>query len=306
MDRSDLADPWYEFRVCGAASARIGGFFHAEQPRGFEELATAGTVIVPACCNVHDAPAAELLEALRAAHERGARVVSICTGAFVLAAAGLLDGRRATTHWRHADLLAKRYPRVTVDPDVLYIDDGGVFTAAGKASGMDLCLHLVRLDHGAAVANALARRLVVPPHRDGGQAQFITTPVAGTGDHVLAGVWSWVLGRLDEPVTVAAMARQAHMSTRTLARHFHAATGLGPLQWLLSQRIRRAQELLETTDDGLDRIAARTGMGTATTLRRHFQRALGVSPGAYRRTFQATPDPAPAAVGPPAVSGAVA
>ncbi|MBB6417552.1 transcriptional regulator GlxA family with amidase domain [Streptomyces sp. AK010] len=210
----------------------------------------------------------------------------LCTGAFVLAAAGLLDGRRATTHWAHTDVLAARHPRVEVDPDVLYVDNGSVLTSAGKAAALDLCLHLVRLDLGSSVANAVARRLVVPPHRAGGQAQFVTAPVPEQDDHPLAALFPWIIERLDQPLTVEDLARRAGMSSRHLGRHFRALTGTTPLQWLLTQRIRHAQELLEKTDDGVDTIAAATGMGTATTLRRHFNRTVGVPPDAYRRTFR--------------------
>ncbi|MDN3358886.1 helix-turn-helix domain-containing protein [Actinomadura sp. DC4] len=285
VDRG-IADPWYDFTICGADPVRVGGWFRVEAPDGLDALVSAGTVIVPACRDVDERPSADLVDAVRAAHEAGARVVSICTGAFVLAAAGLLDGRRATTHWLYADRLAARHPRVHVDPDVLYVDEGDVLTAAGKAAGLDLCLHLVRLDHGAAVANDLARRLVVPPHRSGGQAQFIPAPVAGPRDHPLADLIPWALARLDRPLTVEDLAREANMSSRNLGRHFNAVTGTTPLQWLLTQRLRRAQELLETTDDSVELVAARTGMGTAATLRRHFNRALGVPPDAYRRTFR--------------------
>jgi transcriptional regulator GlxA family with amidase domain len=290
VDRG-LADPWYDLTVCAPASVRLGGWFQVDAPRGLDALTAAGTVIVPACRNVLEEPPADLVAAVRAAHDAGARVVSICTGAFVLAAAGLLDGRRATTHWMHAARLAELYPRVEVDPGVLYIDDGSVMTSAGKAAGMDLCLHIVRLDHGAAVANDLARRLVVPPHRPGGQAQYIPAPVEPGREHALAGLLPWALARLHEPLTVEDLARRAGMSSRNLARHFHAVAGTTPLQWLHAQRVHRAQELLETTDDGIDLIADRTGMGTAATLRRHFQRALGVSPDAYRRTFRASAIP---------------
>jgi transcriptional regulator GlxA family with amidase domain len=245
-------------------------------------------VIVPGWADVDADPPADLVAAVRAAHEAGARVASLCTGAFVLAAAGLLDGRRATTHWAHTDALAARYPRVTVDPDVLYVDNGSVLTSAGKAAAMDLCLHLVRLDHGSAVANTVARRLVVPPHRDGGQAQFVTAPVPVRDGRPLAELFDWALDRLAQPLTVPDLARQATMSTRNLVRHFRAATGTTPLQWLLSQRIRRAQELLERTDDGIDAIAAATGLGSAATLRRHFHRTVGVPPDTYRRTFRTT------------------
>ncbi|QCX81842.1 HTH-type transcriptional regulator CdhR [Streptomyces sp. YIM 121038] len=277
--------PWYDVGVYGPDAVRFGRF-RLEPDHGFDRLRHASTVIVPGWADVAVEPPADLVDAVRAAHRAGARVASLCTGAFVLAAAGLLDGRRATTHWAHTDALAARYPRVEVDPDVLYVDDGSVLTSAGKAAAMDLCLHLVRLDHGSSVANAVARRLVVPPHRDGGQAQFVTAPVPARDDHPLAGLLPWAIERLDEPLTVEDLARRARMSSRHLGRHFKAATGTTPLQWLLTQRVRRAQELLERTDDGIDAIAAATGMGTATTLRRHFNRAVGVPPDAYRRTFR--------------------
>jgi AraC family transcriptional regulator, transcriptional activator FtrA len=272
----ELTDSWYDFAVCGPDGARIGGWLRAGLRHGLDALADAGTVIVPSCRDVAEPPAPALVDAVRAAHRNGARVASLCTGAFVLAAAGLLDGRRATTHWAHADALRDRYPAVRVDPGVLYIDEGDVLTSAGKAAGMDLCLHLVRTDHGTAVANALARTLVVPPHRPGGQAQFIP-----------AGLMTWALDRLDQPLTVRDLAREAGMSPRNLARHFHAVAGTGPLRWLLTQRVRRAQELLELSDLSIEQIAARTGMGTATTLRRHFSQQLGVPPETYRRTFRA-------------------
>ncbi|MFI6505971.1 helix-turn-helix domain-containing protein [Streptosporangium sp. NPDC050855] len=277
--------PWYDVDVCGTHAVRIGRFL-LEPDHGLDRLTRAGTVIVPALADVDEDPPAELVEAVRAAHASGARVVSLCTGAFVLAAAGLLDGLRATTHWAHTDDLAARHPRVEVDPDVLYVDNGSVLTSAGKAAAMDLCLHLVRRDHGSAIANVVARRLVVPPHRAGGQAQFVTTPVPARDGHPLAELLTWVMRRLDRPITVEDMARRANMSSRHLARHFHSFTGTTPLRWLLTQRIRRAQELLETTDDSVETIASAAGMGTATTLRRHFHRTVGVPPDAYRRTFR--------------------
>ncbi|WP_214323810.1 helix-turn-helix domain-containing protein [Nonomuraea sediminis] len=281
-----VADPWYSLVVCGPGTVRAGRFL-LEPDHGLDRLARADTVIIPGWADVDVDPPADLVDAVRAAHEAGARVVSLCTGAFVLAAAGLLNGRRATTHWAHTRVLAARYPQVEVDPDVLYVDNGSVLTSAGKAAAMDLCLHLVRLDRGSSVANAVARRLVVPPHRDGGQAQFVTTPVPAPGNHPLAGLFPWVIERLGQPLTVEDLARQAGMSARNLGRHFRSVTGTTPLQWLLTQRIRHAQELLETTDDGVDAIATATGMGTATTLRRHFSRTVGVPPDTYRRTFRA-------------------
>ncbi|MGA5141463.1 helix-turn-helix domain-containing protein [Streptomyces azureus] len=282
--------PWYDVRVCGVDAVRVGRF-RLESDQGLDGLRDADTVIVPGWADTDVEPPAELVGAVRAAHEAGARVASLCTGAFVLAAAGLLDGRRATTHWAHTGALATRYPRVEVDPDVLYVDNGSVLTSAGKAAAMDLCLHLVRLDHGSSVANAVARRLVVPPHRAGGQAQFVAAPVPTRDDHPLATLLPWAIERLDQPLTVEDLARRAGMSSRHLGRHFRAVTGTTPLQWLLTQRIRRAQELLETTDDMVDAIAAATGMGTATTLRRHFNRTVGVPPDTYRRTFRSTPGP---------------
>ncbi|SFB43465.1 Transcriptional regulator GlxA family, contains an amidase domain and an AraC-type DNA-binding HTH domain [Amycolatopsis marina] len=282
---SGAADPWYDVSVCGSGSVRIGRF-RLEADCGLDQLARADTVIVPALADVDDDPPADLVEAVRVAHDAGARVASLCTGAFVLAAAGLLNGRHATTHWAHAEALATRYPGVEVHPDVLYVDNGTVLTSAGKAAAMDLCLHLVRSDHGSAVANAVARRLVVPPHRAGGQAQFVTAPVPAKDTHPLAELMPWATRRLHQPLTVEDLARRANMSSRNLGRHFRAVTGTTPLQWLLTQRIRRAQELLETTGDSVDTIAEATGMGTATTLRRHFNRTVGVPPDAYRRTFR--------------------
>ncbi|WP_017580244.1 helix-turn-helix domain-containing protein [Nocardiopsis valliformis] len=285
VDRG-LVDPWYDFGVCGPERTHLGGWLRVDGASGYDELAKADTVIVAAFDDIAADPPPELVTAVRAAHERGSRIVSLCTGAFVLAAAGVLDGRRATTHWMHTAALAARYPRVQVEPDVLYTDEGTVLTSAGKAAGMDLCLHIVRTDHGAGVANTIARRLVVPPHRRGGQAQFVAAPAAQEPGRALAGLLQWASDRLDEPLTVPDLATQANMSTRNLTRRFVAVTGLTPLRWLHHQRLHRAQELLETTDDAVEHIAARTGMGTGATLRRHFHRALGVPPDTYRRTFR--------------------
>ncbi|WP_328374939.1 helix-turn-helix domain-containing protein [Micromonospora zamorensis] len=284
-DPTGQADPWYEVVVCGPGPVRVGRF-QMEPDDGLDRLARADTVIIPAVEDVDVDVSPDLLDAVRAAHAAGARMVSLCTGAFVLAAAGVLDGLRATTHWAHTEALAARYPRVRVDPDVLYVDNGTVLASAGKAAAIDLCLHLIRRDHGSTVANAVARRLVVPPHRAGGQAQYVTTPVPARDDHPIAALFPWVLQRLDRPLTVEDLARQANMSSRNLARHFRAVTGTTPLLWLSTQRIRRAQELLENTDDSIDVIAEAAGLGTATTLRRHFHRTVGVPPDAYRRTFR--------------------
>jgi len=285
VDRG-LARPWYDFVICGQDDAEVGGWLKAGPSHGLETVAEADTVVVPSCRDVAEPPPQVLVDAVRAAYRRGARVASLCTGAFVLAEAGLLDGRRATTHWAHATVLQDRYPAVRVDANVLYIDEGDVLTSAGKAAALDLCLHLVRTDHGTAVANALARSLVVPPHRPGGQAQFIPAAVAHGRNNVLADLMAWALERLEQPLTVRDLAREAGMSSRNLARHFHAVAGTSPLRWLLTQRVQRAQELLEMSDLSVEQIASRTGMGTATTLRRHFSQQLGVPPESYRRTFR--------------------
>lgn len=283
--RPDLARDWYDLRLCARAGATVGGWFRADTPHDLDALACADTVIVPACHDASLQPPRELVDAVRAAHDAGARIASICTGAFVLAAAGVLDGRHATTHWAHARTLAARHPLVVVDGRVLYTDDGDVLTSAGKAAGIDLCLHIVATDHGAAVANAIARRLVVAPHRDGGQAQFIETPVPSDGDHRLSEAMEWALERLDQPLSVVDVAARAHMSPRNLIRHFAAITGSTPLQWLLTQRVRRAQQMLERTDDSVEQIARAVGIGTAATLRRHFHRVTGTTPTAYRDAF---------------------
>lgn len=281
---------WYDFRVCGPPSIRVDRWFRSTSEYTYADLVSADTVVVPAC---HDAvlhPPADLVDAVRAAYRRGARVLSICTGAFVLAEAGLLDGRRATTHWLHAAALARRYPKITVDPDVLYVDEDRVLTSAGKSAGTDLCLHVVRGDHGAAVANDIARRLVTPPHRDGGQAQYIATRVPRSAEDTLTPVLDWALDHLAEPITVDDLATRAHLTTRSLNRHFHERVGTNPLSWLHEQRLRRAQELLERTADSVDLVAQRSGFATAATLRRHFRQALGTTPDAYRRTFAGRAD----------------
>jgi transcriptional regulator GlxA family with amidase domain len=251
-----------------------------------DRMRSADLAIVVCWDNTDTIPPAPLLDALREVVARGGRVLSHCTGAFVLAEAGLLDGRRATTHWMHTGELAARYPEVKVDPDVLYVDEGQVITSAGTAAGIDACLHILRLEHGAAAANTVARRMVVAPHRDGGQAQFVPVPVGdGAG---LAVLHDWALTRLHESVTVADMARQVHMAPRTFARWFGARTGTTPHQWLTSQRLIRAQEMLERSEHGIDQIAAECGL-TPLMLRRHFTRQWGISPQSYRRRFTQVP-----------------
>jgi AraC family transcriptional activator FtrA len=282
--RTDLADPWYDMRICAPAGVRTAAGFAPDGAYGLDELAAADTVVVPACRGVHDRQPPDLVAAVRAAHASGARIVSLCSGAFVLAAAGLLDGRAATTHWMYADLLARRHPAVKVDPSVLYIDDGDILTSAGTVAGIDLCLHIVRADLGAAVANALAKRLVMPAHRPGGQAQYIDAAVPADADG-LGPLLDWARRRLDRPLTVADLAREGNVTTRTLIRRFHAATGTAPMTWLRNIRIDRARELLETTALPVEHIAERSGLGSAANLRHHFTRSVGVPPSVYRRTF---------------------
>lgn len=286
--RLDLINPWYEFKICAAEPGRtmVADGFVADTTHDLTELVNADTVVVPACENVQLAPPAELVEAVRLAHDRGARILSICSGAFVLAAAGLLDGRRATTHWMHADLLASRYPRVDVDSSVLYIDEGDILTSAGSAAGLDLCLYVVRLDLGAGVANSVARRVVMPSHRPGGQAQYIESPVPDSSDDELAPLLEWMLARIGQPLTISILAKEIGVADRTLIRRFQAATGTTPLRWLLAQRVSTARELLESTDMSIERIAETSGLGGSANLRKHLARAVGVSPSDYRRTFR--------------------
>ncbi|MFC7361999.1 GlxA family transcriptional regulator [Nocardioides astragali] len=287
VDRSELSPTgtWYDLVVCTADGAPHPWLAHLPTT-SYAEIAAVDTVVVPSSDDFDDNPDPGLLEALADAHRNGTRIASLCTGAFVLAASGVLDGKAATTHWMYADDLARRYPQVDVRPDVLYIDEGDVLTSAGKTAALDLCLHMVRRDLGAAAANGIARRLVVPAHRKGGQAQFITPPAEPRTPHGLAPTFEWARARLDQPLTVRDLAGHANLSTRQLARRMQAELQTGPLDWLHHQRIARAQELLERTDASVDQIATSCGMGTATTLRRHFHRALGVTPTAYRATFR--------------------
>jgi len=289
VDRSDLVDPWYELRLCAAEPGplRTTSGLGVHTSYGLDDLLTADTVVVAGCgpATCQDPPL-PLVEAVREAHRLGKRIVSICAGAYVLAAAGLLDGRPATTHWMHSEDFARRFPRVLFDPAALYIDDGDIITSAGTGSAIDMCLHLVRRDHGAAVANEVARRMVVPPHREGGQTQYTPALVRAEGQGDLAPVLQWARERLTEPLTVPELAKVAHLSPRTFARRFRDTVGVTPLQWLLEQRVRLAQELLETSDAPVEHIAERTGFGTATNLRQHFRRATSVSPQTYRQVFR--------------------
>ncbi|MEV6551346.1 helix-turn-helix domain-containing protein [Streptomyces sp. NPDC051597] len=259
-------------------------------PHGLDRLAEADLLIALPGTDFRTPPAGAVLDALRAAHGRGSVVAAHCVGTFALAAAGLLDGRRATTHWRFADLLADRHPEVTVDPDALYIDEGSVVTGAGAAAGFDLCLHLLRREYGAAMANTVARDMVLPSHRDGGQAQYLAAPVpSDSQDERLAEVLGWAREHLHEPLPVTELARRALMSKRTFARRFTAATGTTPHAWLRSLRLSRAEELLETTDLPIEEVARRVGYASAAVLREQFVRRRGVPPRSYRRSFTSVP-----------------
>jgi len=287
--RDDFPVPWwYDVQLCAVQDSpvRTAERLLFDGALGLDELIQADTVIVPACADTQDDPPPALLQALRAAADRGARIASICTGAFALAAAGLLDGRPATTHWMHAAELAYRWPAVQVEPNVLYTDGGQILTSAGASAGLDLCLHIVRQDHGSRVANALARRLVIPPHREGGQAQYIEQPLPVDGSPSLGPCLDWAREHLELPLTVEDLAHQALMSPRTFARRFREVTGTTPLQWLCAERVRRAQDLLENTEDTIDRVAVMCGFGSAQRLRTHFTRINHVTPHEFRRTFR--------------------
>ncbi|WP_431044338.1 helix-turn-helix domain-containing protein [Streptomyces sp. P1-3] len=290
IDRQDAGVPRYRLLVCAGEDVplRTTGGLELTAPYGLEALSRAGTVVVPAWRSITQPPPAAALDALRRAHEEGARIVGLCTGAFVLAAAGLLDGRPATTHWMYAPTLAKRYPSVHVDPRELFVDDGDVLTSAGTAAGIDLCLHVVRTDHGADAAGALARRLVVPPRRSGGQERYLDRSLPEEiGADPLAEVVAWALEHLHEQFDVEALAARAYMSRRTFDRRFRSLTGSAPLQWLITQRVLQAQRLLETSDYSVDEVAGRCGFRSPVALRGHFRRQLGSSPAAYRAAYRA-------------------
>ncbi|MET8179325.1 helix-turn-helix domain-containing protein [Streptomyces sp. NPDC005336] len=284
-------EPLYEVATCAlrASAVRTDGDFTVCVPHGPEALAEADTVIVLSSYEdyVQDIP--ELPAPLAEAFARirpGTRMASICTGAFVLASAGLLDGHTATTHWRYTDLFSRLFPQVELDPDVLYTDAGSVLTSAGCASGIDLCLHIIRRDHGTAVANDVARRTVVPPHREGGQVQYIRRPVPALSAPATSAAREWALRRLKEPITLGQLAAREAMSVRNFNRRFRDEVGMTPMNWLIQQRLEHARELLEESDLPVDQVAAQTGLGTAANLRQHFHAALGISPSAYRTTFR--------------------
>ncbi|WP_121252702.1 helix-turn-helix domain-containing protein [Nocardioides ferulae] len=286
LDRTDDGIPRLDFAVCadepGAIETTQG--FSINVSDGLDRVADADLVAVPAVPRSFEAPE-PVVAALRAAHDRGARILSVCSGAFVLGQAGLLDGRRCTTHWKYTHELARRFPEATVVPEVLYVDAGSVVTSAGTAAGIDACLHIWRQEHGAAAAAQIARRMVVPPQRDGGQAQFISRPVPDLAGETFGPLQQWIVEHLHEDLDVDTLARQAVMSPRTFARRFKDEVGATPHAWVTRQRVLRAEQLLERTDRSVDWIASEVGFGNAATLRHHFGRVRGLSPQAYRRRF---------------------
>lgn len=287
LPRPELEPGWYRFETRAAERGvlRAQHGLRVVADAGLDRLDEAGTIIIPGWKGIDVPVPPRLLDALREAHAGGARLLSICSGSFVLAATGLLDGKRATTHWRHAAALQRMYPRIQVDPGVLYVDEGQLLTSAGSAAGLDLCLHLVRRDHGPDVANQVARRLVIPPHRDGGQAQFVERPVPKREASALSRVIDAMHRRLASPQPIAELAAMAAMSERTFMRRFKEATGTSPADWLIAARVDRARELLESSPLSVDGIADECGFGSAITLRHHFRRKLGISPTAYRARF---------------------
>lgn len=287
LPRPEFDFPWYRHCIVGLDDGpmRAMGGIQVLADAGLERLAEARTIVIPGWRDRTEVPPERLLAALRGAHARGARLVSICSGVFVLAASGLLDGQRATTHWRYTDELAQRFPAIEVDPDVLYVDAGPLITSAGSAAGIDACLHLVARDFGTQVANTVARRLVMSPQRAGGQAQFIPAPVAQAPRNDLSGLMQWARQHLHEPLEVSQLARRVAMSERTFLRRFSEATGMAPKAWLQHERLARARELLESTADGSERIAELCGYRSVESFRVAFRNAVGLPPSAYRERF---------------------
>jgi AraC family transcriptional activator FtrA len=290
LRRTGLGVTWYEFEACSVERGPIhaAGGIQIQVRRGLRAFDDAGTIVIPGW-KIDEAVPATLSRALRRAYADGARLVSICSGVFALAATGLLDGKRVTGHWRHADRLKARYPNLHIEPDVLYVDEGRILTSAGSTAGIDLGLHIIRLDYGAEIANEIARRLVMPPHRDGGQAQYVRDSGRSPLEGGLAPVLAWAQERLGKPLSVDDLARKAAMSARTFARRFREQAGTTPHRWLTHQRLFAAQRRLETTEESIDQIAEAVGLQTAATLRQHFSRSLGTTPTAYRRRFRLQP-----------------
>jgi AraC family transcriptional activator FtrA len=287
LQRPELGVPWYRFAVCSPerGALRAAGGVTVSAPHSLKILERAHTIIVPGWRDADEAPPEELTRKIRAAHDRGARVCSICSGVFVLAAAGILDGKTVTTHWRYTERLQQRYPQVRVAPNALYVDEGGVVTSAGSAAGLDMLVHLVRRDYGPKIANMVAQRLVIPPHRDGDQAQYVPRPVAHEEAGRLSRLLDWIRGNLSAEHSLTSMAQRASMSPRTLLRRFKEATGLAPGEWLIRERIALARELLEAGKIPIARVGERAGFGSDESFRRHFRLRVGASPAAYQRRF---------------------
>jgi len=286
---TDMGSDWYRVLVCSERPAepiRANNGIKIIAETGLQTLSRAHTIIVPGWAPITNAPPAALLAALRRAHRRGARVASICAGVFVLAAAGLLDGKRAAAHWAQADALARGYPSVQVDPSVLYVDDGNIMSSAGRTAGLDLCLHIVRQDYGVEVANRVAQRLVIASHREGGQAQFIPQPVCRIERGALAPLFEWARQHLDQDLSISRLAARVEMSRRTFIRRCKDATGRSPGEWVVEARISRARDLLETTSKPIEIIATEAGLGSADAMRHHFRILLGTSPARYRSAFR--------------------
>ena len=287
MFSAGLVRPWYSVKLCSETEElRLLGGATVRTSYGLNDLATADTLVIPSVPDVKQPPSPDLVEAIRAADARGARLVSICSGAFALAAAGVLDGRTATTHWIYTDMLRQQYPDIDVDPAPLYVDNGRVLTSAGCAAGLDLCLHIVRSDHGVRVANDVARRLVISPHRAGGQAQYIETPVPEpTDDGRIAAGMSWAIENLDRPITLDELAERSTMSRRSYLRQFAKATGTTPIKWLIEQRVQASLALLESPGYSIEQIATRVGFESPVTFRHHFVRQMRTTPSDYRAAF---------------------
>lgn len=289
LQRPELSVPWYEFAVCSAerGSLRAAGGIRISAPHSLRLLDRADTIVIPGWRDAHEPPPPALVRKIRAAYDRGARLCSICSGVFVLAAAGVLDGKSATTHWRYADMLAQRYPQIRVEPNALYVDEGQVLTSAGSAAGLDMLLHLVRRDYGPKVANQVARRLVIPPHRDGDQAQYVPRPVAPEDSGRLSRLLDWIRAHLAEAHSIDSLSKRASMSPRTLLRRFKETTGVAPNEWIVRERVAAAREMLESGRVALAHVSQRTGFGSDESFRRHFRLLVGVPPATYRRRFKA-------------------
>lgn len=287
LDRPELGVEWYDFAVCSAERGplRAAGGIEVRVPNSLSLLDEADTIVIPGWRNADEVPPPSLLRRIRAAYERGARLCTICSGVFVLAAAGVLDGRTVTTHWRYAERLSKRYPAVTVEPNSLYIDSGQVLTSAGSAAGLDMLLHLVRRDYGAKIANQVAQRLVIPPHREGGQAQYLPRPMPQDERNRLSKLIDWVRAHPSQAHTLRTLARRASMSPRTLQRQFQETVGFGPYEWLIRERVALAKDMLQAGRHSLPRVAEAVGFKSQETFRRHFRRVAGTSPAMYRRQF---------------------